>query len=172
MRGTNVQNASYQRCEHPGFPRPIEGVRRGSGGGLPRAVHIEAIHAVLRRLGAGGAEGGVQGGEGGCGGVQRGAGGDRTRTGLDSGPITHPVSHGVEHERLDLVLGVVEGARLPLLPLHQRPPLAHAVVARAIHPPQVERPGEVVRALRGGRVAQPHQHFDARRVQRLPRNAN
>eukprot|EP00976_Prorocentrum_cordatum_P116438 1196163-Prorocentrum_minimum.AAC.3 len=20
MRGTNVQNASYQRCEHPGFP--------------------------------------------------------------------------------------------------------------------------------------------------------
>eukprot|EP00976_Prorocentrum_cordatum_P082527 1184845-Prorocentrum_minimum.AAC.7 len=48
MRGTIVQNASYQRCEHPGFPgassvcivlvpwtnpspaRGQEGVRRGS----------------------------------------------------------------------------------------------------------------------------------------------
>eukprot|EP00976_Prorocentrum_cordatum_P081965 1184622-Prorocentrum_minimum.AAC.2 len=25
MRGTNVQNASYQRCEHPGFPRASSG---------------------------------------------------------------------------------------------------------------------------------------------------
>eukprot|EP00976_Prorocentrum_cordatum_P024241 493798-Prorocentrum_minimum.AAC.1 len=30
-RGTNVQNASYQCCEHPGFPGAR--VRRGSGGG-------------------------------------------------------------------------------------------------------------------------------------------
>eukprot|EP00976_Prorocentrum_cordatum_P109162 1194974-Prorocentrum_minimum.AAC.4 len=41
MRGTNAQNASYQRCEHPGFlgassgsGEGQEGVRRGSGGGL------------------------------------------------------------------------------------------------------------------------------------------
>eukprot|EP00976_Prorocentrum_cordatum_P099044 1191665-Prorocentrum_minimum.AAC.1 len=38
VRGTKVQNASYQRCEHPGFRRGSAGAQekvwRGSGGGL------------------------------------------------------------------------------------------------------------------------------------------
>eukprot|EP00976_Prorocentrum_cordatum_P038565 784679-Prorocentrum_minimum.AAC.1 len=52
MGGTNVRNASYQRCEHPGFPGTSslckwrrsgggqEGVRRGSEGylGLRRSL--------------------------------------------------------------------------------------------------------------------------------------
>eukprot|EP00959_Pyramimonas_sp_CCMP1952_P305117 6385586-Pyramimonas_sp.AAC.1 len=65
MRGTNVQNDSYQRCEHPGFPGassmcnvlglihvPYEapvynGVRRGSGGGEIHEYYKSSNRAKL-----------------------------------------------------------------------------------------------------------------------------
>eukprot|EP00959_Pyramimonas_sp_CCMP1952_P407796 8546174-Pyramimonas_sp.AAC.1 len=54
MRGTNVRNASYQRCEHPGLKvkntRGQEGGRRGSGGGREHLVQLR-VRAVVHRLG-------------------------------------------------------------------------------------------------------------------------
>eukprot|EP00976_Prorocentrum_cordatum_P091251 1188450-Prorocentrum_minimum.AAC.1 len=53
MRGANVQNASYQRCEHPGARGQKQGVRRGSGGGLTHGrVRLEGEGVTVRGGGA------------------------------------------------------------------------------------------------------------------------
>eukprot|EP00959_Pyramimonas_sp_CCMP1952_P300179 6278862-Pyramimonas_sp.AAC.1 len=51
MRGTKVQNASYQRCEHPGGSRGgLQGVYRGSTGGLQGVYSFGSERDVLRDI--------------------------------------------------------------------------------------------------------------------------
>eukprot|EP00976_Prorocentrum_cordatum_P035487 721504-Prorocentrum_minimum.AAC.1 len=44
MRGTNVQNASHQRCEHPGFPGGGVGRVRQQGLRLEPRVGVRTPH--------------------------------------------------------------------------------------------------------------------------------
>eukprot|EP00959_Pyramimonas_sp_CCMP1952_P471127 9497899-Pyramimonas_sp.AAC.2 len=48
MRGTNIQNASYQRCEHPGFPGESSGGTTHLGDGVD--VGVEAVLHTVAHL--------------------------------------------------------------------------------------------------------------------------
>eukprot|EP00976_Prorocentrum_cordatum_P083648 1185329-Prorocentrum_minimum.AAC.1 len=49
MRGTNIQNASYQRCEHPGFPGASSASTGGPQGVLPWATPSNPIDSGVCR---------------------------------------------------------------------------------------------------------------------------
>eukprot|EP00959_Pyramimonas_sp_CCMP1952_P474745 9503830-Pyramimonas_sp.AAC.9 len=64
MRGTNVQNARYQRCEHPGFPGDssvcnvlVSWTNPSPRGGSEGVGESEGVASVETRWRGGGSEG-------------------------------------------------------------------------------------------------------------------